>query len=82
MTLGLSPDDGRSWPVQVDLETGDGYCMSNNSRDGLNRELSYPSVLPGPDGDLHVAYTYHRRAIKHVHLPADVVDRLRRGPSR
>jgi predicted neuraminidase len=82
MTLGLSPDEGRSWPVQVDLETGDGYCMSNNSRDGVNRELSYPSVLPGPDGDLHVAYTHHRRAIKHVHLPADVVDRLRRAPSQ
>jgi predicted neuraminidase len=82
MTLGLSPDDGRTWPVLVDLETGDGYCMSNNSRDGLNRELSYPSVLPGADGDLHVAYTYHRRAIKHVHLPGDVVDRLRGGPSR
>jgi predicted neuraminidase len=81
MTLGLSPDEGRSWPVLVDLETGDGYCMSNNSRDGLNRELSYPSVLPGRDGDLHVAYTYHRRAIKHVHLTADVVDELR-GPSR
>jgi predicted neuraminidase len=81
MTLGLSPDDGRSWPVLVDLETGDGYCMSNNSREGLNRELSYPSVLPGPDGDLHVAYTYHRRAVKHVHLPADVVDRLRGGAS-
>lgn len=82
MTLGLSPDDGRSWPVTVDLETGDGYCMSNNSRDGLNRELSYPSVLPGRDGDLHVAYTYHRRAIKHVHLPADVVDRFRASASR
>ncbi|MCU1536827.1 MAG: glycosyl hydrolase [Humibacillus sp.] len=81
MTLGLSPDEGRSWPVQVDLETGDGYCMSNNSRDGLNRELSYPSVLPGPDGDLHIAYTHHRRAIRHVHLPADVVDSLRRGTS-
>jgi predicted neuraminidase len=77
MTLGLSPDEGRSWPVTVDLETGDGYCMSNNSRDGLNRELSYPSVLPGPDGDLHVAYTFHRRAIKHVHLPAELVARLR-----
>ncbi|HET7397844.1 MAG TPA: exo-alpha-sialidase [Intrasporangium sp.] len=73
LRLSLSPDDGRSWPVFLDLETGDGYCMSNNSRDGLNRELSYPSVLPGPDGDLHVAFTYHRRAIKHVHLPADLV---------
>jgi predicted neuraminidase len=82
MTLGLSPDEGRSWPIQADLETGDGYCMSNNSRDGVNRELSYPSVLPGPNGDLHVAYTYHRRAIKHLHLPAEVVDSLRVGPSR
>jgi predicted neuraminidase len=82
MTLGLSPDEGRTWPVLVDLETGDGYCMSNNSRDGLNRELSYPSVLPGRDGDLHVAYTYHRRAIKHVHLPAELVDAYRRSASR
>ena len=82
MTLGLSPDEGRSWPVLVDLETGDGYCMSNNSRDGLNRELSYPSVLPAPDGGLHVAYTFHRRAIKHVHLPPEVVDRLRRRSPR
>lgn len=73
MTLGLSPDDGRTWPVQVDLETGDGYCMSNNSREGLNRELSYPSVIPDGSGGLHVAYTYHRRAIRHVHLPAEVV---------
>ena len=73
MTLGLSADEGHSWPVTVDLETGDGYCMSNNSKDGLNRELSYPSVLSGPDGGLHIAYTFHRRAIKHVHLSADEV---------
>ena len=26
------------------LEDGDGYCLSNNSRDALNRELSYPSI--------------------------------------
>ena len=81
MTLGLSEDGGRSWPVTVDLETGDGYCMSNNSRDGLNRELSYPSVLAGPAGDLHVAFTYHRRAIKHIHLPAEFVARLRPAAS-
>lgn len=79
MSLALSPDGGRTWPVSVDLEIGDGYCLTNNSRDGLNRELSYPSVIPGPDGDLHVAYTYHRRAIKYVHLPADLIDRLRSG---
>jgi predicted neuraminidase len=76
MTLGVSVDDGRTWPALLDVETGDGYCLSNNSRDGLNRELSYPSVLAGRDGDLHLAYTWHRRAIRYVHVPADAVDRL------
>ena len=73
LTLALSVDEGRHWPVRLDLETGDGYCLSNHSRDGLNRELSYPTVLPGGEGDLHIAYTWHRRAIRYVHLPAGTV---------
>ena len=40
-----------------------------------------PVRPPGPDGALNIAYTYFRQAIKHVHVPADVVDRLRRSPS-
>lgn len=68
MTLALSPDGGRSWPHRRNLETGDGYCMTNNSREGLNRELSYPSLTQTADGALHVAFTYHRRAIKHVRI--------------
>lgn len=70
MTLALSTDDARSWPIAYDIENGDGYCLSNNSRQSLNRELSYPSVLAGADGGLHIAYTWHRKAIKHVHLSA------------
>jgi len=66
MTLALSSDGGRTWPARRDLETGDGYCLTNNSRDGLNRELSYPSVHQTVDGALHVAFTYHRKAIEHV----------------
>jgi predicted neuraminidase len=66
MTLALSADGGRTWSMRRDLETGDGYCMTNNSREGLNRELSYPSVHQTPDGMLHVAFTYHRRAIQYV----------------
>lgn len=77
MTLALSDDDGHSWPIAYDIENGDGYCMSNNSREGLNRELSYPSVIWGPDGDIHAAYTWHRKAIKHVHLDAATVARIR-----
>lgn len=69
LTVALSADGGRSWPVRRDVEVGDGYCLTNNSRDGLNRELSYPSIAQTDDGDLHVAFTYFRRAIKHVRVP-------------
>lgn len=66
MTLSVSSDDGYTWPVRVDLEEGDGYCLSNNSRESLNRELSYPSIAQAPDGTIHVAYTWFRKAIKHM----------------
>ena len=49
---------------------GDGFCLTNNSRDRLNRELSYPAVHEAPDGSLDVAYTWHRQTIKHVRIPA------------
>ena len=68
LSLAVSSDGGRTWPVRHDLEVGDGYCMTNNSRDGLNREFSYPSIRQGPEGDLHVAFTYFRQAIKYVRL--------------
>ncbi|GAB3273823.1 exo-alpha-sialidase [Sinomonas notoginsengisoli] len=66
MTLAISEDSGRSWPVRRNLEVGDGYCLSNNSRDGLNHEFSYPSIHQGADGALNIAYTYFRQAIKYV----------------
>ncbi|MFH8573739.1 exo-alpha-sialidase [Streptomyces sp. NPDC017993] len=75
LTLSLSTDSGLTWPLRHDLETGDGYCLTNNSRDGLNRELSYPSVAQTPDGCLHIAYTHHRRTIKHLRLSPAWADR-------
>ncbi len=68
LSLVLSTDGGRSWGPRIDLATGDGYCMTNNSADRLNRELSYPSVHQTPDGRLHIAFTHHRRAIRHIVL--------------
>lgn len=68
LSLAISRDSGWSFPDRVDLDTGDGFCLSNNSKDSLNREFSYPSVLQGRDGALHIAYTYYRRAIKYVRL--------------
>lgn len=68
LSLTFSVDDGRTFDPRIDLETGNGYCLTNNSKDGLNREFSYPSVLEAPNGDLEIAFTYFRRAIKHVRL--------------
>jgi len=69
MTLAISHDGGRTWPRSRTLEVGDGYCLSNNSRDGLNREFSYPSIHRDASGDLHLAYTYFRQAIKYSRVP-------------
>jgi predicted neuraminidase len=48
MTLALSADDGLSWPWQRNLEVGDGWCMSNDSERGRNREYSYPPSARAP----------------------------------
>ncbi len=73
MSLALSTDGGRTWRRR-DLEVGDGHCMTNNSRDKLNRELSYPSVTQTADGALHIAYTHFRQAIKYVRVGQEWVD--------
>ncbi|MBV8590968.1 MAG: exo-alpha-sialidase, partial [Acetobacteraceae bacterium] len=52
MTLAISEDEGRTWRRKRDLEVGDGYCMTNNSQLGRNREFSYPSIKQGSDGKL------------------------------
>ena len=64
----VSEDGGRTFPLRLVVEDGPGTCTSNDSLDGRNKELSYPWLLEGPDGALHVAYTCHRRAIRHVRL--------------
>lgn len=73
MSLALSTDGGRTWRRR-DLEVGDGHCMTNNSRDKLNRELSYPSITQTADGTLHIAYTHFRQAIKYVRVRPEWVD--------
>lgn len=74
LTLCISSDGGKSWPLRRIVDDSPGTCLSNNSVDGRNKELSYPYLLEGPDGALHVAYTYFRRAIKYVRLPQGWID--------
>ncbi|MFN7025718.1 MAG: exo-alpha-sialidase [Pseudorhizobium sp.] len=64
----ISHDGGQTFPQRILIEDGPGTCLSNDSTDGRNKEISYPWLLAGPDGSLHIAYTYHRRAIKYVRL--------------
>jgi len=68
VTVCLSEDGGRTFPTRRVIEDGPGTCLSNDSTDGRNQEMSYPWLLEGQDGTLHLAYTYHRRAIKYVRL--------------
>ena len=57
LNLALSRD-GRRWrPSQV-LEDGPG-------------EFSYPAVIQGEDGRIHITYTWHRRRIGYVALAPD-----------
>lgn len=68
MTIALSEDGGLTWPWRRNLEEGDGYCLTNNSKDRLNREFSYPSLCQTPDGALHLVYTFWRQAIKYTRI--------------
>jgi predicted neuraminidase len=74
LTLCVSTDGGKNWPLRRIVDDSPGTCLTNNSVDGKNKELSYPYLLEGRDGALHVAYTYFRRAIKYVRLPAGWID--------
>lgn len=72
LSLAWSDDDGKTWSNRV-LEEGDGYCMTNNSEQKLNRELSYPSMALSADGMVHIAYTFWRQKIKYIQVrPGDI----------
>jgi predicted neuraminidase len=73
LTITVSEDEGKTWPHMRDLETGDGYCLTNNSKEGLNREYSYPSIKQTNDGMIHITYTYFRQYIKYVCITEDWV---------
>ncbi|MGI9524774.1 MAG: sialidase family protein [Hyphomicrobiaceae bacterium] len=71
MVLCLSEDGGYRFQKQIVIENGMGSCLSNNSIDGGNQEMSYPSLVEDDRLTLHLAYTYHRRAIKYVQLKSE-----------
>jgi predicted neuraminidase len=68
LSLAFSNDHGMTWIGRRDIDTSDGYCLTNNSVAHANRELSYPVLLEGPDKTLDIAFTWFRQGIKHVRL--------------
>ncbi len=53
LSLLMSEGNGETWPWRKDIETGAG-------------EYSYPSIIQGPDGRVHVVYTHRRERIAHL----------------
>jgi predicted neuraminidase len=69
LSLFFSADEGKYFGDEIVLWNSTGNCLTNNSEDGLNQELSYPTILQSDTGDLDIAFTLHRRAIAHIRIP-------------
>jgi predicted neuraminidase len=54
LALSLSRDAGMTWTAPKFVE------------DSAGGEFSYPALLQGRDGTVHLAYTWQRRSIKHL----------------
>lgn len=65
LVIAFSKNDGELFSEMIKVADSTGRCLSNNSLDGRNQELSYPSMLESIPGILEVAFTLHRRAIAH-----------------
>ena len=52
---------------------GERFSMFRTLEDAPGEEFSYPSIIQGKDGDLHIVYTWRRKKIRYVKLAlADV----------
>lgn len=63
LSVAASSDGGETWKKILDLETAEG-------------EFSYPSVIQGLDGSIHITYTWMRKRIKHVALESEEIERM------
>jgi len=67
LTIAISEDDGVSWPYLRDIDPGLGFCGEGNWQSNIR--LEYPSILEGPEGILHVTYSWgNQAAIRYLRL--------------
>lgn len=57
LTLAISHDEGRTWSARRNIEEQPG-------------EYSYPTLMEGSDGSVHLVYTWRRERIRHVSFEA------------
>lgn len=69
LILAFSSDEGKSFPQRLIVADGPGTCLTNNSEDGRNKEMSYPALSESAAGDLDLCFSHHRRAIAHIRVP-------------
>ena len=60
LSIAISADDGNTFPWVRDIDTGYGFCGSDNWH--MNGQLAYPSMVEGLPGSLHIAYSWGGRA--------------------
>ncbi len=59
---------GRS-PLNLAVsKDGEKFTMFHTLEDTAGGEFSYPNVIQGRDGDLHIVYTWRRKKIRYVRL--------------
>lgn len=77
VSVALSEDGGKTFPLIRHIERGEGYVGDENRYN--NRQYEYPTLIQAADGMLHLAYAYQtRRGVKWVTLSEDdVVGKVR-----
>ncbi|MGN1023121.1 MAG: exo-alpha-sialidase [Lachnospiraceae bacterium] len=80
ITIALSEDGGKTFPLIRNVERGEGYVGEENR--GSNRQYEYPYIMQAKDGMIHVAYAYQtRRGIKWMTLSEEDIIGSVRGAS-
>lgn len=77
VTIALSEDGGKTFPLIRHIERGQGFVGEENCTN--NMQYEYPTIIQGKDGIIHIAYAYEtRKGIKWVCLTEqDIIGQVR-----
>jgi len=78
VTVALSEDGGKTFPLIRNMESGEGFIGEENRSN--NRQYEYPCILQAADGALHLVYAYQtRRGVKWIRFTEEDVIGKKRG---